>query len=177
MARGSSTPRSPSASPVDQITRHVDTVQFCLSKGLGAPVGSMLAGPEHLMRGARRVRKLLGGGMRQAGVLAAAGIHVLDHHVERLADDHANARALADGIAATGGRLSIDPALVETNIVCSAVTDAGDSARAVVSDLAAVGVMADALDHRIVRFVTSMEIDAAGIDGALAAAAPVLSRR
>ena len=109
---------------------------------------------------ADRYRKLLGGGMRQAGIVAAAGIHALDHHVERLADDHANARRLAEGIAA-GSRLEVDPADVPTNIVLAACTRDGDTAAGVCDELAAVGVMAAPYDRTRIRFVTSLEVDAA----------------
>ncbi len=83
------------------VARHVDSLNFCFSKGLGCPVGSVFIGSRAMVEEARRVRKMLGGGMRQAGVLAAAALHALDHHVERLAEDHANARYLADGLTAT----------------------------------------------------------------------------
>lgn len=102
--------------PVRDITRHVDSVSFCLSKGLGAPVGSILCGSEHLIRKARRWRKVVGGGMRQAGILAAAGIYALDHHVERLAEDHAHARLLAEGLAEIEP-IQVDPGQVQTNMV------------------------------------------------------------
>ncbi len=95
----------------------VDSVSVCLSKGLGAPVGSVLVGPEDLITRARRWRKMLGGGMRQAGVLAAAGLHALENHVDRLADDHARAKALAEGLADLP--LNVDPAKVSTNMVYS----------------------------------------------------------
>ncbi len=101
--------------PAD-LTAKIDSVSLCLSKGLGAPVGSVLSGPEDLIRRARRMRKMLGGGMRQAGVLAAAGVHALDHHVDRLADDHANAKRLAEGLAAIG-RLTVDLDAVDTNML------------------------------------------------------------
>jgi threonine aldolase len=97
-----------------------DTVTVCLSKGLGAPVGSLVCGSESVIRRVHRARKLLGGGMRQAGILAAAGIYALEHHIDRLADDHAGARRLAEGIAALG--LRVDPA-PETNIVMFEVDD------------------------------------------------------
>src|SRR5207253_3004623 len=96
--------------------QHFDTVSVCFSKGLGAPVGSALAGPRELIQRARRARKLFGGGMRQAGVLAAAALHALDHHVDRLADDHRNARVLGQAVAETPG-LRLDPPDVHTNIV------------------------------------------------------------
>ena len=102
--------------PVAEIARHFDTVSVCLSKGLGAPVGSILCGRRDLLDKARRWRKVLGGGMRQAGVLAAAGLYALKHHVERLAEDHDNARALAEGLRGIDG-LGVDPAAVQTNMV------------------------------------------------------------
>ncbi|HWQ40294.1 MAG TPA: low-specificity L-threonine aldolase [Burkholderiales bacterium] len=101
--------------PVTEISRHFDTVSVCLSKGLGAPVGSVLCGPRDLIARARRWRKVVGGGMRQAGVLAAAGIYALQHHVERLREDHENARALAESLARIEGiRLA---AGAQTNMV------------------------------------------------------------
>ena len=102
--------------PVRETARYFDTVSFCLSKGLGAPVGSLLVGPRAVIDKARRWRKVLGGGMRQAGILAAAGILALTHHVERLAEDHENARRLAEGLAEIE-ELGIDPEKVQTNMV------------------------------------------------------------
>jgi threonine aldolase len=101
---------------VTEISRHFDSVSVCLSKGLGAPVGSMLCGSRGLIAKARRWRKVLGGGMRQAGVLAAAGIYALEHNVERLAEDHENARALAEGLAPID-EVSIAPGGAQTNMV------------------------------------------------------------
>lgn len=102
--------------PVAEIVQHVDTVSVCLSKGLGAPVGSVLCGPKKLIAKALRWRKVLGGGMRQAGILAAAGIFALDHHVERLADDHASAVKLAQGLRQFQP-LSVTPITQQTNMV------------------------------------------------------------
>jgi threonine aldolase len=102
--------------PVREITRHFDTVSICLSKGLGAPVGSVLCGSKAVIEKARRWRKVLGGGMRQAGILAAAGIYALANHVERLAQDHENAKLLAEGLAQIE-ELGIDPSKVQTNMV------------------------------------------------------------
>jgi threonine aldolase len=102
--------------PVREITRHFDTISFCLSKGLGAPVGSVLCGPQNVIDKARRWRKVLGGGMRQAGILAAAGIYALTHQVERLAHDHENARILATGLAQIE-ELKLDPSRVQTNMI------------------------------------------------------------
>ena len=102
--------------PVDRITRHFDTVSVCLSKGLGAPVGSVLVGRADLINRARRWRKVLGGGMRQAGIIAAAGLYALDHHVQRLADDHRNARRLARALSDIDG-LQVDHGPRQTNMV------------------------------------------------------------
>jgi threonine aldolase len=102
--------------PVREITRHFDTISFCLSKGLGAPVGSVLCGLRDVINKARRWRKVLGGGMRQAGILAAAGIHALTHHVDRLTQDHDNAGMLAKGLAQIK-ELAVDPSKVQTNMV------------------------------------------------------------
>ena len=109
--------------PLTAWTAHVTSVQVCLSKGLAAPVGSLVAGPEAFVRRVRRARKMLGGGMRQAGVLAAAGLVALDEMIDRLAEDHANAKILAEGLAAMPG-IAIDPAAVETNIVIFRLSDA-----------------------------------------------------
>ena len=160
--------------PAAEIAARADTVQFCLSKGLGAPIGSILAGPLGLIERARRIRKLLGGGMRQAGVIAAAGIYALEHNIDRLAEDHANARRLAEGLNHRG-RLWVDTAAVHTNIVIADVTARNDDADAVVSELEAVGVLASALDRRRVRFVTSLEVTSEDIDRALSTAAPFLT--
>ncbi len=102
--------------PVAVITRPFDSISFCLSKGLGAPVGSVLCGNKDFIRRARRWRKVLGGGMRQVGILAAAGIHALENHVDRLADDHENASALAKGLAKFP-EMAINPAEVQTNML------------------------------------------------------------
>lgn len=99
-----------------EIAAPVDSVAFCLSKGLGAPVGSLVVGTQDFIQEARRVRQMMGGGMRQIGFLCAAGLYALEHHIERLADDHANARFLAEAIAQIDG-LSVDPDRVETNMV------------------------------------------------------------
>ena len=110
--------------PARDFVRDVDSVTFCVSKGLGAPVGSVICGSAGLIDKARRVRKMLGGGMRQAGVIAAAGIVALEKMVDRLAEDHANARALAEGVAKLPG-LAVDLASVQTNIVIFRVERGG----------------------------------------------------
>ncbi|MBN8482149.1 MAG: low-specificity L-threonine aldolase [Xanthomonadales bacterium] len=141
-----------------------DSVSVCLSKGLGAPVGSVLAGSADLVRAARRWRKMLGGGMRQAGVLAAAGLHALDHHVERLADDHARARRLADGLRTIAG---IEVTAQHTNMVFIDVPR--DRLRALGAHLRAAGVVASIGYLPQVRLVTHLDVDDAGIERAIEA--------
>jgi threonine aldolase len=145
-----------------------DTAWLDLTKGLGAPVGACLAGSQALIDEAWRWKQMLGGAMRQSGILAAAGLHALDHHVERLADDHVRARRLADGLAQLDG-VELDPALVETNIVVFEVPDAA----AFCAALEARGVRMGALGPRRVRAVTHLDVDDAGIERALATAAAV----
>jgi threonine aldolase len=138
-----------------------DTVSVCFSKGLGAPVGSALCGPRELIARARRVRKMLGGGLRQAGVLAAAALHALDHHVERLAEDHAHARRLAEGLQGLPG-VTVEPP--QTNIVFVDV----DPARAggVVERARAAGVLCTGL-YRL-RLVTHLDVSADEVERAIA---------
>lgn len=154
--------------PPARLAASVDSVMFCLSKGLCAPVGSMLAGSTPFIAEARRNRKLMGGGMRQAGVLAAAGIVALESMVDRLADDHVNARRLAEGLVALSG-LRVDLEAVQTNMVY-ADTEPGGAA-AVVGALAAEGVLINAVGPSRVRFVTHHGVDGADIERALAVAA------
>jgi threonine aldolase len=152
-----------------ELSAGADTVMFCLSKGLSAPVGSVLCGPADLVERARTLRHRLGGGMRQAGVLAAAGVVALETMVERLADDHARAARLAAALAERFPG-SVDPAAVETNIVCAAAAALpGGSAAAFVERLADHGVRAGTIDARTVRFVTHKDLDDAGLDRAIAA--------
>lgn len=138
-----------------------DTVSVCLSKGLGAPVGSLVASSLALRERLRRVRKMLGGGMRQAGVLAAAGLHALDHHLERLADDHARARRLAAGLEALGLRVEGTP---DTNIVMFHAGDALDLWRAAWE----AGLRFNPPSGTRLRAVTHLGVDDAGVDLALA---------
>jgi threonine aldolase len=148
--------------PAAEWASHFDSVSFCLSKGLGAPVGSLVCGSREFAARARRVRKLYGGGMRQAGILAAAGLFALEHHVKRLADDHANARSLAQGLAALPGvALVRDP---ETNIVAFRVADAGRF----VARARERGVLIGALDREWVRAVTHLDVSADDVAEALA---------
>jgi threonine aldolase len=120
--------------------RLCDSVSQCLSKGLGCPVGTMLAGPPEFIERARRYRKMLGGGMRQAGYLAAAGIYALEHHVERVAEDHANARRLAEGLAEIPA-IEIDPAHVATNLVYFRFKGGPKKAQEVAAGLKAKGIL------------------------------------
>ncbi|WP_374667265.1 low-specificity L-threonine aldolase [Ramlibacter sp.] len=147
------------------IVQGFDTVSVCFSKGLGAPAGSALCGPRELIARARRVRKMAGGAMRQAGVLAAAASHALDHHVHRLAEDHALARRLADGLQGIEGLAVVPP---HTNIVFVDLTGAARERSAdLMAHLREQGVLATGL-YRL-RFVTHLDVDAAGIDRAVAA--------
>jgi len=158
--------------------RDVDSVTFCLSKGLAAPVGSVICGSAAFIARARRVRKMLGGGMRQAGVIAAAGIVSLERMVNRLAEDHANARTLAEGVARLSG-LRVDLASVQTNIVIFGVERAGGAAAsaAATTDLvkgcAARKVKIHAIGPTSIRCVTHKDVDAEDIGRTLDAFAEI----
>jgi threonine aldolase len=151
-----------------------DTVSACFSKGLGAPVGSILAGPRGLIVRAHRYRKMLGGGMRQVGVLCAAALYALDHHVARLADDHQNARHLAEGLAQLPG-IALDPSQVETNIVIFDVRSI--PAAEFVQRAAAAGVRVNAIGPKRIRAVTHLDVTARDIEAALSALAPIARDR
>ena len=148
---------------VADLARSFDSVSICFSKGLGAPIGSMLVGTRELIARAHRVRKMVGGGLRQVGLLAAAADHALTHHVDRLADDHALARRLAEGLAALPGVTVTPP---QTNIVFAQVE--GGRTPALLDHLKSRGVLATGLIG--LRFVTHLDVDAAGIDHAIASA-------
>lgn len=151
-----------------------DSVSFCLSKGLGAPVGSLLCGGRAFIRRAHRLRKQLGGGMRQAGVLAAAGHHALDHRLDRLGEDHALARRLAEGIATIDG-LAIDAARVRTNIVYFDIEREGLTADALVSRCRGRGLLFLGEKGRRLRMVTHLGVDAAQVERALAILAELVA--
>ena len=147
-----------------RIAQCFDSVSVCFSKGLGAPVGSALCGSRDFIARAHRIRKMAGGGMRQAGMLAAAASHALDHHVERLAQDHALAQRLADGLAGIEGLQVEAP---QTNIVFVDLTGAAKARSAdLLKHLANSGIQATGL-YRL-RFVTHLDVDAAGVDQAVA---------
>jgi threonine aldolase len=145
---------------------HFDTVNVCFSKGLGAPVGSALAGPRDLIREAVRHRKVLGGGMRQAGILAAAALYALDHHVDRLAEDHANARRLAAGIRHIPG-LRLDPDTVDTNILFFQIDAALGTAAEFCERLRREGLLMLVTAPTRVRAVTHLDVTAADAERAL----------
>jgi threonine aldolase len=151
--------------PVSALTRPVDSVMFCLSKALGAPVGSMLLGTRDFIEEARSWRKLLGGGMRQVGVLAAAGLVALEETPARLPEDHANARRLAQGLAEMPG-INIDPERVVTNIVIFDVSQTGMTADEICARLQTHGVLASGFGTSI-RMVTHYDVSSKDIDTAL----------
>jgi threonine aldolase len=160
---------------VAQMTRKFDSVMFCLSKGLGAPVGSMVAGSRAFIDKARIYRKMFGGGMRQAGVIAAAGLVALEKSPGRLHIDHENARRLAEGIAGIRG-LSVDAAKVRSNIVIFDCTKSGKTAVELCEALQARGVWALDTAPYSVRFVTHCDVDRAGIERAIATLGEVIAQ-
>ena len=151
---------------VAEIARPFDTISVCLSKGLGAPIGTVLVGEAELVAKARRLRKALGGGLRQVGILAAAGLYALEHNVERLAEDHANAKRLAEGLARIEA-LAVTPP--DTNIVWVRV--APDKSKAFTDHVAAEGLgITGGYGREQQRWVTHLDVDAAAVDRAVAAA-------
>jgi threonine aldolase len=159
---------------VVELTRKFDSVMFCLSKGLGAPVGSMLVGGKAFIEEARLVRKMLGGGMRQAGVLAAAGLLALEESPKRLQIDHENAKFLAEGLAEIPG-VKINPAKVKTNILFFDVSESGLTAQEVSTRLAAHRVLVNGSGPTSIRMVTHFDVDRAGCEHALSALRAVLA--
>ncbi|HUU12528.1 MAG TPA: GntG family PLP-dependent aldolase [Terriglobia bacterium] len=151
---------------VAELTRKFDSVMFCLSKGLGAPVGSMLVGSKAFFEEARLVRKMLGGGMRQAGVLAAAGLVALEEGPKRLHIDHENAGFLAQGLAEIPG-IEIDPAKVASNILFLEFSGGGLTSFEISKRLAAHGVLANGVTPQTMRMVTHCDVDRAGCERAL----------
>jgi threonine aldolase len=150
--------------PAREWASQFDTAWIDFTKGLGAPVGAVLAGSRELIDEAWRYKQMWGGALRQAGIIAAAGLYALDHHVERLAEDHENARVLAEGLAELPG-VGLDPADVETNIVIFEVPDAPG----LCAELERAGVQMGAFGPRRVRAVTHLDVDLAGIEAALEA--------
>ncbi len=146
--------------PACDWARHFDSVSVCFSKGLGAPLGSALAGPKEFVARARRIRKLFGGGMRQVGIVAAAALHALGHHVERLAEDHRNARVIAQAIADTPG-LRLDPPDVETNLIWFEVDPELGTSQDVAATLKQRGVRVHPAGKHVMRACTHLDVSAA----------------
>ena len=157
----------------DRLVREADSVSVCLSKGLGAPVGSVVVGSQEFIKRARRMRKVVGGGMRQAGVIAAAGIVAITEMVERLADDHANARRLAEGLNRLEG-VSIDPESVQTDIVIFNLDREDITPANLSAALRGHGVLLNPIGGNRLRAVTNYHITEADIDRTLEAFAAVL---
>jgi threonine aldolase len=147
---------------------------MCFSKGLGAPIGSILAGPAAVVKRARRIRKRWGGGMRQVGIIAAACLHALDHHVARLADDHARAKRFAEGLAGLPGVRVIAP---ETNIVFARLQQPELATGPLLADLRSHGVLMSQYGPDLVRAIVHLDVDDAGIDRALEAFRAVVGER
>ena len=162
--------------PVAEVTRKFDSVMFCLSKGLGAPVGSMLVGSQQFITQARIYRKSLGGGMRQAGILAAAGLIALEQMPARLHLDHANAKFLAEGLSRIPG-LKLDPVKVVTNIVICDISGTGLAAAEFCRNLVEQNVLVGSVNPEIVRFVTHMDVDREACQRALDAVGNVCAKR
>jgi threonine aldolase len=152
----------------EELAAKADSVSFCLSKGLSAPVGSVICGSKEFIDEARRTRKILGGGMRQAGIIAAAGITALEDMVDRLKEDHENAKRLAEGIADIGG-LSIEPEKVQTNIIYFKINEGRMTAEELTALLDKKGVRMLSLESRQLRAVTHYGISAEDIDATLKA--------
>jgi threonine aldolase len=161
---------------VRELTRKVDSIMFSLSKGLGAPVGSMLVGSRDFIERAHIGRKLLGGGMRQAGVLAAAGLIALEETPKILHRDHENARHLAEGLAQMNG-VTLDPKKVVTNIVIFDVRSTGRAAAEICAELGKQKILCAPIDQFSIRMVTHYDVDRGAIDRALAATAEVITGR
>ncbi len=149
--------------PPRELATPFDSVSVCFSKGLGAPVGSCFASDRDRVIAARRFRKILGGGMRQVGLLAAAALHALDHHVDRLAEDHARARRLAEALVGAPG-VRLDPARVETNIV---VFETALPAEGLVERVRREGVLLSVMGTHLVRVVTHLDVDDAAVSTAI----------
>jgi threonine aldolase len=161
---------------VAAMTRKFDSVQFCLSKGLGAPVGSMIVGSRAFIERCRPIRKMLGGGMRQAGVLAAAGIIALEEGPKRLQIDHDNAQLLAKKLAAIPG-IALDPGKVQTNIVIFSVKPSGRTSSVFLEQIRERGVLAVPVDNDRVRMVTHLDVDRADIEKAADLVAAAVAKK
>jgi threonine aldolase len=153
-----------------------DSVSVCLSKGLGAPIGSLVAGSKPFIDRVHRFRKMFGGGMRQVGIIAAAGIYALEHHFERLKEDHQNAKRLGVGLKEFKG-VSIDPRHVETNIVIFDIANAGMTAAQVAEAMKKEGVLIHAFGKTQIRLVTQLDVSAEDIERTLKSFERVLGKK
>jgi threonine aldolase len=147
----------------DVYARYFDSVSICLSKGLGAPIGSVIAGSHEFIDRVHRFRKMFGGGMRQVGIIAAAGIYALDHHTDRLGLDHANAKRLARGLSQID-EVKIDPNVVETNIVVFDVSEAGADPHRIVESLGERGILMLPFGKTSIRAVTHLDVTSEDIE-------------
>jgi threonine aldolase len=159
-----------------EYAQYADSVSVCLSKGLGAPMGSVVAGTKTFVDRVHRFRKMFGGGMRQAGIVAAAGIYALDHHLERLKEDHENARHLALGLKSIQG-LSFNPDHVETNMIIFGVEATGMTASQVRDAMRSEGVLMNAINPTQIRLVTHLDVTREDIDKALKAFCRALRKK
>jgi threonine aldolase len=149
--------------PARAWAQHFDTVSICFSKGLGAPIGSALAGSTEAIQRARRLRKFLGGGMRQAGIIAAGALYALDHHVDRLAEDHAHARVLGEAFAGTEG-FALESGTVETNLVWVTVSPSLGTAAEVADYLRSRGILVHVLGTQVLRACTHLDVSGEQVD-------------
>ena len=162
--------------PLSELAAPFDLVSVALSKGLGAPAGSVLAASRAVITGAVRHRRMLGGAMRQAGVLAAAGLYAIEHNIERLADDHANASSIADRLAQCRG-VDLDPASVQTNILVFRLSDGAPDATSVINAARERGVLIFAFGPRTIRAVTHLDVTAAQCAHAAETLAAIIEQR
>jgi len=160
--------------PVAVMTKKFDSVQFCFSKGLGAPVGSMIVGTRDFIERCRSIRKMLGGGMRQAGVLAAAALLALENGPTRLQEDHDNAKVLAERLSQVPG-ITLNPSKVQTNIVIFGVKDSGMSSAEFLQRLSGLNVLAVPVDAERIRMVTHLDVARSDIEAAAAAVRSVMT--
>jgi threonine aldolase len=158
-----------------EYAKHADSVSVCLSKGLGAPIGSLVSGSKEFINRVHRFRKMFGGGMRQAGIIAAAGIYALEHHVERLKEDHENAKRLAVALRELKG-VVINPAHVETNIVIFDVAQSGMTAREIADRMKPERVLIHPFGRTEIRMVTHLDVDREDVEIALKAFERILKR-
>ncbi|NIS60592.1 MAG: low-specificity L-threonine aldolase [Proteobacteria bacterium] len=160
--------------PPDSWTRYFDSVSICLSKGLGAPIGSVVAGTREFIHRVHRFRKMFGGGMRQVGIIAAAGIYALDHHIDRIALDHANAKRLAQGLSQIDG-VKIDPHSVETNIVVFDVSEKEVDPHRIAESLGERKILMFPFGKTLIRAVTHLDVTSEDIERALEITSNVFS--